>query len=116
MATPVRTEPDVTEAWYEGSEDIDMPKDPKRSATVKRTANVALHVKLTEEESERLRALAGRLENLSPLGVLARGYAVCWDDERTRIVRDAGTVQPGERVRVTLARGELGCVVERTET
>jgi exodeoxyribonuclease VII large subunit len=62
----------------------------------------------------RLRSAAGRLENLSPLAVLGRGYAVCWDASRTRIVRDAAGVQPGDRVRVTLARGELACNVEDT--
>lgn len=61
------------------------------------------------------RALAGRLESLSPLGVLARGYALCWDDARGRLVRDASTMAPGERVRVTLSRGELECSVERVE-
>jgi exodeoxyribonuclease VII large subunit len=66
----------------------------------------------------RLRELAGRLENLSPLAVLARGYAVCWTADRTAIVRDASTRLVGEHVRVTLARGELGCTVveARTET
>ncbi len=57
---------------------------------------------------------AARLENLSPLAVLGRGYAVCWDATRTRIIRDAATLEPGDRVRVTLARGELGCEVEET--
>ena len=61
------------------------------------------------------RALAGRLENLSPLGVLARGYALCWDDARGRLIRDASTVSTGDRVRVTLSQGELGCVVDRVE-
>ena len=61
------------------------------------------------------RALAGRLGNLSPLGVLARGYALCWDDARKRLVRDASVMSPGERVRVTLSRGELECSVERVE-
>ena len=32
---------------------------------------------------------AARLDGLSPLAVLGRGYAVCWDGDRTRIVRDA---------------------------
>jgi exodeoxyribonuclease VII large subunit len=50
---------------------------------------------------------ASRLEGLSPLAVLGRGYAVCWDGERTRIVRDPGTLQPGDAIRVTLERGEL---------
>ena len=60
----------------------------------------------------RFRALAGRLENLSPLGVLARGYAVCWNADRTAIVRSADTVDRGDVVRVTLADGEIGCRVE----
>ena len=61
------------------------------------------------------RALAGRLENLSPLGVLARGYALCWDEARGRLIRNASTVTAGDRVRVTLSQGELGCTVDRVE-
>ncbi len=60
----------------------------------------------------RLGGQMGRLESLSPLAVLARGYAVCWDAARTRIVRDADSVAEGDAVRVTLSRGELQCRVE----
>jgi exodeoxyribonuclease VII large subunit len=60
----------------------------------------------------RFRTLAGRLESLSPLAVLGRGYAVCWNADRTAIVRSAGTVTAGERVHVTLANGEIDCTVE----
>jgi exodeoxyribonuclease VII large subunit len=59
-----------------------------------------------------MQALAGRLENLSPLGVLARGYSVCWNEARTIILRDAARVEPGQHVRVVLARGELFCEVK----
>jgi exodeoxyribonuclease VII large subunit len=59
----------------------------------------------------RLRNAVARLESLSPLAVLGRGYAVCWDAGRTRIIRDASTVAAGERVQVTLERGELECEV-----
>ena len=59
----------------------------------------------------RVAVLAGRLENLSPLGVLARGYAVCWNADRTAIIRSAAAVAPGDRVRVTLQEGELHCEV-----
>ena len=48
---------------------------------------------------------------LSPLAVLGRGYAVCWNADRTAIVRRASAVQPGEHVRVTLHEGELYCEV-----
>jgi exodeoxyribonuclease VII large subunit len=59
-----------------------------------------------------LRSAVDRLETLSPLAVLGRGYAVAWDADKTRVLRDARTVQPGERVRVTLAKGELECEVK----
>lgn len=56
--------------------------------------------------------LAARLDALSPLAVLGRGYAVCWNDARTSIIRSASGVSPGEQVRVMLADGELACRVE----
>lgn len=60
----------------------------------------------------RLSALAGRLENLSPLAVLARGYAVCWNEDRTAIIRSASAVGPGDHVHVTLHEGEIDCISE----
>jgi exodeoxyribonuclease VII large subunit len=62
----------------------------------------------------RFRALAGRLENLSPLAVLGRGYAVCWNADKTAIIRSAGSVNLGDRVRVTLAAGEIEARVDGT--
>ena len=64
-----------------------------------------------ERALARLAALTGRLETLSPLAVLARGYAVCWNADRTAIVRGASAVSSGDRVRVTLNEGELDCEV-----
>jgi exodeoxyribonuclease VII large subunit len=60
----------------------------------------------------RFRSLAGRLESLSPLAVLGRGYAVCWTGDRSAVVRSASTVSTGDRVHVTLARGEIDCTVD----
>jgi len=63
----------------------------------------------------RLGSLAARLGTLSPLAVLGRGYAVCWDGERRQILREAAAVNDGDAVRVTLHRGELRCVVTGRE-
>jgi exodeoxyribonuclease VII large subunit len=63
----------------------------------------------------RFRATAARLDSLSPLAVLGRGYAVCWSEDRTAIVRDASHVQSGDRVHVTLERGELDCTVTNND-
>ena len=62
----------------------------------------------------RLATSTARLESLSPLGVLARGYAVCWNHDRTAVVSDAATLTAGDTVRVTLARGEARCTVTGT--
>ena len=67
------------------------------------------------DADSRFRSLTARLDGLSPLAVLARGYAVCWDAQRAGIIRDAATVKAGDRVRVTLQRGELQCEVAGTE-
>jgi exodeoxyribonuclease VII large subunit len=63
----------------------------------------------------RLRTSAARLDSLSPLAVLGRGYAVVWDETRTNIIRRAADVTRGDAVRVTLSEGELRCEVVDTD-
>jgi exodeoxyribonuclease VII large subunit len=67
----------------------------------------AMMVRHLHRLQSRFRATAARLDGLSPLAVLGRGYAVCWDGDRRRVVRDAGSVSPGDPIRVTLERGEI---------
>jgi len=58
----------------------------------------------------RLAAAAGRLNALSPLAVLARGYAII-HGPRGEIVRAARQVALGARLRLRLARGEISARV-----
>ncbi|HZX96728.1 MAG TPA: exodeoxyribonuclease VII large subunit [Myxococcales bacterium] len=63
----------------------------------------------------RFSGLAGRLDALSPLRVLARGYAVAFDP-RGHVLQKAAQVTPGERVRVRLHEGEISArVVDEEE-
>jgi exodeoxyribonuclease VII large subunit len=61
---------------------------------------------LTAKLRPRFARAAGKLDALSPLAVLGRGYALVRDHEGT-LVRDAVAVETGERLRVQLQRGEL---------
>jgi exodeoxyribonuclease VII large subunit len=67
-----------------------------------------------QDGRERLALAAASLDALSPLGVLQRGYAIA-QDASGKLVRDAGTVKPGDEVTVRLAKGKLGTRIERIE-
>ena len=73
------------------------------------------HVAARITRRARFGSLAGRLDSLSPLAVLARGYAVCWNDDRTRAIRDAADVATGDTVHVTLSRGAIAAKVSGIE-
>lgn len=92
--------------------------DPRRRMAAIRGRLVAADSRLAAAANRRrhaseakLGALAGRLENLSPLRVLGRGYAVCWNADRSAILRRVDSVATGDQVHVTLERGELNCQV-----
>jgi exodeoxyribonuclease VII large subunit len=65
---------------------------------------------------ERLALARARLEDLSPMAVLNRGYAVCYDAEGKRVLRSPAGVAAGDRVRVRLEHGGLGCTVDSVES
>lgn len=61
---------------------------------------------------ERLDGRRGKLESLSPLAVLDRGYSITRHLPSGRILRDPAGLTPGEALHIRLARGELGARVE----
>jgi exodeoxyribonuclease VII large subunit len=61
-----------------------------------------------------LASCSARLDAMSPLGVLGRGYAIVTTDEK-RAVRDAGEVAPGQRVSIRVHRGDFCARVESAD-
>ena len=61
--------------------------------------------------SERVSLAVGKLESLSPLSVLARGYAIAFDSQG-QVIKRATEIRSGERVRVRVSEGELDCTKE----
>jgi exodeoxyribonuclease VII large subunit len=61
----------------------------------------------------RFELAVGKIDALSPLAIMKRGFALC-RDSKDAIIKNAANVLPGDSVRVTLAFGELNCRVEDT--
>jgi exodeoxyribonuclease VII large subunit len=56
----------------------------------------------------------GKLDSLSPLAVLERGYSISSTSEGT-ILKDAAQTATGEQIRIRLHRGRLKCEVKEID-
>ena len=61
---------------------------------------------------QRIHAYLGRLNSLSPLAILDRGYGILETLPHRQIIRDVNQVSVGEQIRARLANGHLRCTVE----
>ncbi|MBI2679120.1 MAG: exodeoxyribonuclease VII large subunit [Candidatus Koribacter versatilis] len=68
--------------------------------------------RLVMERRSALERASAKLDELSPLKVLDRGYALIFD-AAGNVVKDAAQVATGDEVRARLARGEIAAVVKK---
>lgn len=93
---------------------------PRLGAALRRRVDLARHRVASHEprlapalrvlvgrKREKIASAAGRLEALSPLNVLARGYSMTRHGKTGEVLRKASQVAPGDLVRTTLERAEL---------
>ena len=84
-----------------------------RSAIEQRFKEMSFHLRsILETDQHRLQSHRLRLESLSPLAVLARGYSITYRLPEGVIVRKAAEVETGNRVHVQLGEGALECLIE----
>ncbi len=80
------------------------------AARLGRAAGVGL-----ERRDLRVAAAAERLQGLSPLNVLARGYSLTRSAGSERLIRSAGDVAPGDAITTRVADGDITSRVERVD-
>ncbi|PYU26066.1 MAG: exodeoxyribonuclease VII large subunit [Acidobacteria bacterium] len=89
-----------------------------RAAAVRldrRTAELGVRASRTlTAKGQLLEKLLVQLEERSPLRLLERGYAICYDASGN-VVHSADQVALGDRIRLQLARGRLGAEVQERE-
>ena len=69
----------------------------------------------TAQRMQQFASLAAKLDALSPLSVLGRGYAVARTEDG-QILRAAQDVSIGEKIEVLLGQGSLNCTVDACNT
>jgi exodeoxyribonuclease VII large subunit len=85
-----------------------------REARARVAAEAAIRRRM-DLDRRRLSEGATRLDALSPLAVLGRGYALARRESDGRIVRAAADVALGDRIELRLASGQIGAEVTRLE-
>jgi len=76
---------------------------------------IAAMRRTVETRRQKLAQLAGRLDSLSPLKVLERGYAVAINARDGRAVTDAAAVEIGDELEVRVKRGRIHAVTRARE-
>jgi len=85
----------------------------ERLAKVRHMIIACVRLKIQGERS-RLQLAMGRLDALSPLAILNRGYSICRTDQGV-ILKRATDARRGDMLDVILSRGNLKCRVEESE-
>ena len=78
-----------------------------------RTSRAWRHFRTSAEEG--LRAVEGKLESLSPLQVLRRGFSLTIRTRDGQLVRTADMLEAGEQISTRLAHGEITSRIEKIE-
>ena len=58
-------------------------------------------------EREKLSGIAGKLESLSPLNVLKRGYTITTKQEDNKSLRDIKNLSKGDKIKTNLSKGSI---------
>ncbi len=90
-----------------------LSRDRRRLVQLDARLAAALRPSLARREREH-HSLMAKLDALSPLKVLERGYAIALDEESGRAIRKVDEAKPGAAIEVRVADGSFRARVEET--
>jgi len=87
----------------------------KKDLDARTTAIVSAVRNSLLERKVRVERMDTALRALSPLAILERGYALVFDASGN-LLKDAGTVKPGDDISARLAKGTLDAMVKNSRS
>lgn len=91
-----------------------VQQSAKRLATVTRSLEISA-ASMLKEHRLRLHGAMGRLDALSPLKVMSRGYSLVYNNDSGRLIKAVEETENGNIIQVRLTNGRLICRVESIE-
>lgn len=89
--------------------------EDKRQQLTALTDTMTLEMRtLVSDQKSRLAALAGKLDGLSPLKVLDRGFVYA-TDQQGKLLTDVAQTAPGDALRLCMKNGWIDCTVDAVE-
>jgi exodeoxyribonuclease VII large subunit len=94
---------------------FDLVHDRSRRLDELAVHGAATMRRLMRDREARLAMIAGKIESLNPLAVLARGYTITQDAKTGAVIRTARQLRSGQAIVTRFADGNAGSKVESVE-
>jgi len=68
-----------------------------------------------DQNQSQLKILSGKLDSISPLKVLHRGYSVVYDSDGKRVIKSAKSLKQGDSISIRFYKGRADCTVDKVK-
>ena len=66
-----------------------------------------------DQNCSQLKFLAGKLDSISPLKVLHRGYSIVYDGDEKKVINSTESIKPRDRISIRFYVGQADCTVDK---
>ena len=69
-----------------------------------------------DQNFSQLRLLSGKLDSISPLKVLNRGYSIVYGGDKKKVIKSSKSLKRGERISIRFYSGHADCTVDKVKS
>ena len=69
-----------------------------------------------DQNFSQLKILSGKLDSISPLKVLSRGYSIVYGGDERQVIKSSKSVKPGDSISIRFYKGQADCRVGKVKS